>query len=116
MTTPAAYSPGANQEFSSGHTPLTNPGRANASSITMGDAASSSDQGLDQTSEHWGAMSPHGVLQTALSAGSPAMTTEAVELGQSSLGDQQDADMAQQGIQRSMKQRAGQIGSSDGVE
>jgi hypothetical protein len=104
------------ESFGSGHTPMANPGRANASSITMGDAASSSDQGLDQTSWHCDTMSPRGVLQTALSAGSPAITTEAVELGQSSLGDQQDADMAQQGIQRSMMQRAGQIGSSDGVE
>ena len=100
-------------EFGAGINHLTNPGRANASSITMGDTASSSDQGLDQTSSHWDAMSPHGVLQTALSAGSPAETDLGVELGQQAAGNEGDAAMAQQGFQRSMMMRAGQIGASD---
>jgi hypothetical protein len=60
----------ANDEFSAGISHQVNPGRANASSITLNDTASIADQGLDETSQRWAATTPHAVLRTAMGAGS----------------------------------------------
>jgi hypothetical protein len=70
MTTPASYSPGANDAFTSGVAHQVNPGRANAGSITLNGTASTADQGLDQTAQHWAATTPHAVLATTAGAGS----------------------------------------------
>lgn len=56
-----------NDAFAAGVDHLTNAGRANSGSITLGMA----DQGLDVTSARWDSLSPRGVLNTAMGAGSP---------------------------------------------
>jgi hypothetical protein len=56
-----AYTPGANDAFNSGVAHQVNPGRSNASSITLG-----TDSGLDQTSQRWDSMTPRGVLASTV--------------------------------------------------
>ena len=58
-----------NAEFGAGINHLANPGRANVGSLTLGTDASTADQGLGQTSQHWAAMTPYGVLASATGAG-----------------------------------------------
>lgn len=54
--------------FGDGLNHVVNPGRSNLGSITLGDQASSADQGLEDTAERWNAASmsaattPQGVL------------------------------------------------------
>lgn len=50
-------------EFGAGIDHLTNPGRANVSSITLGGS-------LQADSDRWNGMSPHSVLGTTVGAGS----------------------------------------------
>jgi len=57
-----AYPGSQTAEFGAGINHPVNAGRTNASSITLGTEASTADQGLGQTSQHWAAMTPHGVL------------------------------------------------------
>jgi hypothetical protein len=57
MTTPAAYTPGANDAFMSGANHLTT-GRTNSASITLGGS-------LQAGSGQQNGMSPHSVLATA---------------------------------------------------
>ena len=52
-----------NDAFGAGVNHVRSPGRANVGSITLG-----TDAGLEQTSERWDSMSPHGVLRTALTS------------------------------------------------
>jgi hypothetical protein len=48
-----AYNPGANDAFQSGISHQVNNQHANFGSITLGDEASSADQGLQETSDAW---------------------------------------------------------------
>jgi hypothetical protein len=52
-----------NAEFGNGLSHVVNPGRSNENSIVL-------DGGLQQTGDRWNAMTPHGVLNTALGASS----------------------------------------------
>jgi hypothetical protein len=65
-TVPASYSPGANTEFGLGVNHVTNTGRANAGSITLG--------GPLQVGSGTQGSTPHGVLATALGASQTART------------------------------------------
>ena len=115
MTTPASYPTGANQAFNSGVAHPINSGRQNVGSITLNDTTSA-DQGLDQTSAGWSATTPHGVLRTALSSGSPADTDAGIEFGQQALGpgmNTGDQEQAGQSWDRALMQRAAGIGSDD---
>lgn len=55
-------------EFGAGVAHPVNPGRQNVGSVTLGTDAGIADQGLGQTSQHWAAMTPHGVLASATGA------------------------------------------------
>jgi hypothetical protein len=103
-----------NAEFGAGISHMSNPGRQNIGSVTLGTDASTADQGLGQTSQHWAAMTPHGVLASA-TGGSPADTDAGVEFGQQGLGDHSDAAMAGQSWDRALMGRAAGIGQDDGV-
>ena len=78
---------GTSAEFAAGHTPLANMGRSNDNSLTL------NDTGLDQTSEHWAATTPHGVLQTALGGSQDDSAFE--RLQRDSSGGYQPGSMAQ---------------------
>jgi hypothetical protein len=92
-----------------------NPGRANAGNITLNDAASMADQGLDQTAQRWAATTPRAVLATTVGTGSPTDTNSGVEFGQQALGNRDDAELAGQSMDRMLMQRAAGIGTDDGV-
>lgn len=60
-----------NDAFMTGVNHAANSGRGNDNSITLNDSADSADsadQGLGQASAHWNGMTPHGVLNTAMTA------------------------------------------------
>ena len=59
-----AYNPGMNDAFSAGVNHVRASGRTNDQSLTLGQDASMADQGLDQTSERWNAMSPRGIVSS----------------------------------------------------
>jgi hypothetical protein len=101
-------------EFGAGVNHLTTSGRGNDQSVTLTNAASGAAQGLQQDADRFMAATPHGVLASA-AGGSPADTIAGVEFGQQSLGDQSDAAMAGQSMNRMLMGRAAGIGQDDGV-
>lgn len=93
-------------EFGAGIDHLTNAGRGNDNSVTLGG-------GLQADSDRWSSLSPHGVLATTLGTGSPADTNSGVEFGQQAIGNRDDAEQAGQSMDRMLMQRAAGIGSDD---
>ena len=108
MTTPASYPTGANQAFGAGINHLVNPGRANGGSITL-------DGSLQADSARWDGMTPHGVLRTAQTTGTPADTGTSAELGQEAAGNADDAALVQTSMRRMMRQQAAATGSNDNI-
>jgi len=106
---------GTGAEFGAGVQHVTNQGRANVGSITLGTDARNADQGLAQTSDRWSALTPRGVLASA-TGGSPADTDAVVQWGQQAVGDRADTELAQSSVNRMMMTRAAGVGSSDGVD
>ena len=78
-----------NAAFSDGLNFTQNTGKANAGSITLG-----TDTGLDQTSERWSSMTPHGVVHQALNAGSQGDDSSFERLQRDSSGGYQPGSMA----------------------
>ena len=74
----------AQRRVQRGHQPTRSTGQANASSITLG-----TDTGLDQTSERWSSMTPHGVVHQALNAGSQGDDSSFERLQRDSAGSYQ---------------------------
>lgn len=75
---------GANAELQAGIQHVTNPSRANENSVTL-------DGALQRDSDHWNALTPHGVLNTAL--GGSAQNDSSWELMQRTQGGYQPGSM-----------------------
>jgi hypothetical protein len=70
-----AWTPnGANDAFNQGQFHTVNPGRPNSFSLTLGDADSSADQGLDDTSARWNDAVGQGYEPHSILAGLPGMS------------------------------------------
>ncbi len=64
----------ANEAFQSGVNHVVMDGHANSASITLGDAASSADQGLADSSERWNSEAGGGYTPRSVLAGLPAIS------------------------------------------
>jgi len=97
-----------NAEFGAGINHPVNPGRQNLGSVTLGGS-------LQADSARWDATTPHAVLHTAQSTGTPADTAAGIEFGQQSVGNLDDTAMAGQSWDRALMQRAADIGIADNI-
>jgi hypothetical protein len=78
------YTPGANDAFQSGVNHQALDSHENTSSVTL-------DGALQRDSDHWNALTPHGVLNTAL--GGSAQNDSSWELMQRTQGGYQPGSM-----------------------